>query len=146
MILAGEYTVADAEFNDTAIRMRMDNTLPDEYLRNAIAVAEHILVPLKNAKVVSWYRSPTVHRAMETGPFLKHCVDNNIHVCERAWQDYSRDALFHTAQCVVIRRFENDVEVIKELDFHHAVFEDHTVSISYIGENNLNYMTLEGIQ
>ena len=65
------FTLADIVTSQTASRRGIDNVTPltDEFLRNAVALAETILDPERNhwnspSLVSSWFRSPALNRAI----------------------------------------------------------------------------------
>lgn len=82
MMLSPNFSLQEAEKSMTAIRLGIDNSMPERYYGNARKVAQNILEPVrahygKPITPSSWYRCLELNRKMGSG-------DNSQHTTGRA--------------------------------------------------------------
>ena len=78
MQLTENFSLAEMIKSETALRLGMDNTPPEEVVNNLRTLCEHVLQPLRIAygrgiKVNSGYRAPEVNAAVGGSKTSDHC-------------------------------------------------------------------------
>lgn len=78
MQLTENFSLAEMVKSETALRLGMDNTPPEEVINNLRTLCEHVLQPLRTAygrgiKVNSGYRAPEVNAAVGGSKTSDHC-------------------------------------------------------------------------
>lgn len=78
MKISGNFTLEEVTKSQVALRLGINNDLPDELLQNAISVAENILEPVrkhygKSIAPSSWYRSKALNKATGGSLTSDHC-------------------------------------------------------------------------
>lgn len=85
MRLSTHFTLAEAEFSDTARRLGLNNSLPEELIPASKQLAEKILEPVR-AKFgrpfspTSWYRGPELNKAVRGAATSQHCKGEAVDI------------------------------------------------------------------
>ena len=78
MKISENFSLEEVTKSQVALRLGINNDLPDEFLQNAISVAENILEPVrkhygKPVATSSWYRSKALNKATGGSLTSDHC-------------------------------------------------------------------------
>lgn len=78
MKLTANFSLAEMTKSETALRLGMDNTPPEDVVANLTALAENVLQPIREhygmgVKVNSGYRAPEVNAAVGGSKTSDHC-------------------------------------------------------------------------
>jgi len=140
------FTLGEVTHSDTAIRLGIQNELPPELLKNAIALAinvldlirEHFGIPFSPN---SWLRTEPLERAINQKAFESWCVKHSKPIDEDSWADYfSRKShpLAEAADITIPGVKNEDIWhwVQKNLEFDQCILESSWVHVSYRAGNN----------
>jgi len=75
--LSENFTLDEFLYSDTAIRLGIDNSIPERYIRNIQYLVDTILQPLRNRigpiRILSGYRSPELSIKLGSSTHSNHC-------------------------------------------------------------------------
>lgn len=137
------FTLADVQFNEIAVRLGMSNEVTDDQvISNARRLAKNILDPLieqfGHVFITSWYRNQNLEREYSRNAFARWCIDNRLPIRDEAWQQYLDQKQHHTGCAVTIRASDNDelFDYIKDnLEFDTLMHKKHWISVSFTQNN-----------
>lgn len=142
--ISKSFTVYDVQFNETALRLGIDNRIADDsLLENARQLALNVLEPATEKFgplfITSWYRCDNLERDYQRNSFARWCIQNRRPLREESWSDFMAEKQDHTrAQCVTIRALDNNAlfEFLSKLPaFDVLVHKTHWISVSYGNSN-----------
>lgn len=142
--ISKSFAIYDVQFNETALRLGIDNTITDETLiENARQLAINVLEPCVEKFgplfITSWYRSANLEREYQRSAFARWCIKSKRPIREESWEDFLLDKQDHTqAQAVTIRALDNDAlfKFISELpSFDVLIHKTHWISVSFGNSN-----------
>jgi len=137
------FTLADVQFNEIAVRLGMNNEVTDDQvISNARRLAKNVLDPLieqfGHVFITSWYRNQNLEREYSRNAFARWCIDNRLPIRDEAWQQYVDQKQHHTGCAVTIRASDNDelFDYIKDnLEFDTLMHKKHWISVSFTQNN-----------
>jgi len=100
MQILKHFNMQEVVKSQTAIRLGIDNSLPDELLPYVIDVAENILEHVREVfiapvLVCSWYRSPALNKAIGGSKTSDHCFGRAV--------DFEVDGISNKQVAIYIR-------------------------------------------
>lgn len=137
------FTLADVQFNEIAVRLGMSNEVVDDHvISNARRLAKNVLDPLieqfGHVFITSWYRNQNLEREYSRNTFARWCIDNRLPIRDEAWQQYIDQKQHYTGCAVTIRAKDNDelFDYIKDnLAFDTLMHKNHWISVSFTQNN-----------
>ena len=134
MQISKHFNMQEVVKSQSAIRLGIDNSLPDELYEYVIDVAENILEPVREffnapVRVSSWYRSPALNKAIGGSKTSDHCFGCAV--------DFEVDGISNKQVAIYIR---------DNLKFKQLILEFYTsgkpnsgwVHCSYLEGRNTN--------
>lgn len=151
--ISPNFDYRDVSYSYAAQRLGIDNTPTDAVIKNASALAQNVLEPLREQfefiYVHSWYRSATLERELCKQTFYHWCVSNRRHFADaNSWRDYFETKQHPLGQAVDIRAKNGTIDelyaYIKQnlpfdnlkTEFHTEVEESGWVHVSYVEGRN----------
>ena len=108
--ISENFTLADVEFNEWAVRTGINNEAPIEIIEAAERLAEFGLEPLltkfPNLSITSWYRSPALEREYGRSTFAFKCILDHKPINEQSWKEYM-EGQQHATGCAATIRVHN---------------------------------------
>lgn len=134
MKISKHYTLDDVEYNELAIRLDIDNSLPKSLVDKASCLAENLLDPLKerfpHMVLTSWYRSEKLEKVYSRQDFAEWCFYTNNPISSRSWVVFLARRRHITARAVTIAYDEQIVEAIRNMQYTHLKAKKW-ISVSY---------------
>lgn len=151
--ISPNFDYRDVAYSYAAQRLSIDNTPSDAVIKNASALAQKVLEPLREQfefiYVHSWYRSAALERELCKQAFYQWCVANRRHFADaNSWRDYLETKQHPLGQAVDIRAKNGSIRDLYEYiranlpydvlktEFHTTVEESGWVHVSYVEGNN----------
>jgi hypothetical protein len=138
-MISKHFSVEDVQYNEMALRLKINNTLPESLYDKAIALAENILEPtlekFPNLHITSWYRCENLEREYCKQDYVQWCFFTNHPVTESSWAIYLSKKRHVTAQAVTLYEVPGLYDFLKTLEFTHIHRKHRWISISYDSEN-----------
>jgi hypothetical protein len=155
--ISPNYDLRDVAYSYAAQRLGIDNTPSDAVIKNASALAQKLLEPLRQQfefiYIHSWYRAPALERDLCKQAFYKWTVENRRHFADaNSWRDYLETKQHPLGQAVDIRAKNGSIQElydyikrnmdfdILKTEFHTEVEESGWVHVSYVeGKNRRHF-------
>lgn len=83
--LSKNFTINECQHSEYARKNELDNVLPASYYKNAIALANNVLEPIRKQfgafSPLSWYRSPEVNKGVGGSQTSDHMIGAAADIC-----------------------------------------------------------------
>lgn len=140
--LSPNYRVKDAQYNELAVRLGIDNRMTSAMqVYNAKALAENILEPASQTDelfITSWYRCPTLEREYSRLAYAKWAIANRQSLNESSWKLYLQEKQHVNGQAVSFRcqAMNTMFSFLQTLDFDVLIHKSDWISVSYNRDGN----------